>query len=368
MAKDKAAKERKRALKKKEMRVRSQERIARENKLMETTAECVSNGDISAKALADLINGGNPPRQQTAASNELDRLMTETGIREQINIFCRAALSEDAHGDRFVGAFSGSGFLATTTIDHSQQISLQVMDFPMSSMFVIQSSEPLSRMKQTIEEFDALVGVCLVWSTIAWCEPFAFAVDKHGTQGCWVVNTRGEWYRVDRPADAWIWLAGEIGSDEHFIAGREIDSSDHQALDEILGVARSLVQSADILQTVLSGKPVLEESIAAVRDQSANAIEVAQLQWHNATMSLARALDATTKASKRRAADAEEAGYLRGLQESRTEKDRMSRRIGELETQVAKSRLQTVQNSHHAPEQVSNLGQPLAARLGGLFG
>ena len=75
-----------------------------------------------------------------------------------------------------------------------------------------------------------------------------------------------------------------------------------------------------------------------------------------------------TKASKRRAADAEEAGYLRGLQESRTEKDRMSRRIGELETQVAKSRLQTVQNSHHAPEQVSNLGQPLAARLGGLFG
>jgi len=358
MAKDKAAKERKRALKKKQIRVKNQERIERENKLFNATNNLFDGGEITPKSLADMVNARSSTRPPNASQIALDRLVTTSGLRTYINNFCRAVLSKDVDGIQFAGSFSGSCFMLLEDIDQAAN-GLKIAPLPMSSYLLFYLDDPLSHMASLISDSNALVGVCLVWSKLAYVEPIAFATNSAGCELSWVVNTRGDWHRLNRSADAWHWLKLEThGSDDPAVEHHN-NLFDVYAVDEIENLGSDSYEPADGEVVDFEG-----EFIA----NAAKIIELAQTPWHVATASLAQLLAAERTSAKRRVVDAEESGYLRGIQESRKETDRLSHKIGQLEAQKAITSPPVVREVTVAPIADSKPREALAARLGALFG
>lgn len=358
MAKDKAAKERKRALKKKKSRVLTQERIARENKLIDATTYLFAGGDISAKSLAEMVNARSTTRPPNASQLALDGLVTTSGLRTHITNFCRAALSNDVSDKYVVGAFSGSCFMAVEDLDQHAN-GFKIVSLPMSSLMIFNSSEPLSHMKSVMTEFKALVSVCLVWSKLAFMEPFAFAVSSTGSEVSWVVNTRGDWFRINRPADAWNWLQTETISSADPTVEQYNSLFDLQVVREIGRISRDSTKSSD--------EHLVDAEVALV-ENATKILELAQTPWHGAAVSLAQLLAVEKASAKRRILDAEESGYLRGIQESRKEADRLSHKIGQLEARKAITSPPVVREVTVAPIADSKPREALAARLGALFG
>ena len=358
MAKDKAAKERKRALKKKQIRVRSQERIARHNKLIDATTEVFDSGELSSRSLADMINARSSPRPLNASQLDLDKFLTTSGLRTHINNFCRAVLSADTDGMELVGSFSGSCFSVVDKLELAAN-GYRIADVPMSSALLLLRDDPMAEVKSAMSTVHARVSVCLVWSKLAFVEPVAFAVDLNGCELSWVVNTRGDWHRINRSAEAWDWLKLEApGSDDP-------DIEQYNSFFDLVAVAE--------LERIIRNPSVTFDGQSRDAEggfiaNAARIIEIAQTPWHKAAVSLAQLLAAEKTSAKRRILDAEESGYLRGIQESRKETDRLSHRIGQLEAQKVSSNRAPVREVAAPAVSDSKPREALAARLDALFG